>query len=66
MLLMGISVIDVIVAVLSSGFSKVQFLKGGGMSMLRRNVERVKLVLDNWVVKAFLLILGVWFASPQP
>jgi len=65
LLLSVISVIDVVVAILPRSDSKVQTLKGG-MCMLKRNVKRVKVVLDNWVVKAILSILGIWLCYPQP
>lgn len=66
MLVLVISIIDFIVTLLSSSMSKVQILKGGMCNMIKQKVEKVKSFLDNPVVKAFLLISGMWFTLPQP
>ena len=57
---------DVVVSLICSDLSKVRILIQGGMEMLKHKVRKVKVLLDDWVVKAVLLVLGVWSTHPQP
>ena len=59
-------VLDVVIAVICSDLPKVRILIQGGMEMLKHKVRKVRVLFDNWVVKAVLLVLGVWSTHPQP
>ncbi|ALS74951.1 hypothetical protein AUC31_06795 [Planococcus rifietoensis] len=64
-MLLVISVIDFIVALITRSYFKVRILKGG-MYMLKQTILKVRNLLSNLFVKAFLLILGVWSSHPLP
>ena len=67
LLLLIFSMIELIIKLISSYSSKVRILTQGGMKMLKHNAITLKsLLVDSWVVKAVLLVLGVWGALPQP
>lgn len=66
MLHLIILMIDVVITLICSNLPKVRILTQGGMEMLKHKVRKVKVSLDNWVVKAVLLVLGVWGTHPQP
>ncbi len=66
LLVLVFTLIDFVVTLFITNFSKVQILKGGMYNMSKLIIKKVKVVLDNFVVKAILLTLGIWLCYPQP